>query len=403
MQDVLLFKVIEKKQRRCAVSLLRKLPRRIWCFLDVIDRLVKKDEKRIFIYSNLGFRDNVRAIFDHIMENDRAKRCHITVSLNDYKRYKDMESENVRFVSNGRGIFSFFRCRYCFYCFGKYPIKPARGHVVFNLWHGMPIKRIGNMIKGHERTDYDYFTHILCTSEFFRDIMKKSFDCRDEKIVICGQPRTDRMMRGCAPGEAERIREELFGRSRKDSKIILWLPTFRDDGAGELDVLSKGQTDRLDELCTEEGYVMLIKLHPLSKAKRDSFGGYRSIKMLTDGRLEELGVGFYDILGLSEALITDYSSVYFDYMLLDRPMAFVISDMAEYEEGRGFVFEDPLDLMPGTMIEDGEELLGFVKGITEHEDDHRERRRELCKVFNQYCDDKNCKRALEAVGVELQG
>ena len=51
------------------MSLLQKIPRKVWRFLDIINRLIKKDKESIFIYSNLGFRDNIKAIFDYLIEN----------------------------------------------------------------------------------------------------------------------------------------------------------------------------------------------------------------------------------------------------------------------------------------------------------------------------------------------
>ncbi len=382
------------------MSFLKRLPRKTWSFLNVINRLIKKDEKRIFIYSNMGFRDNVRAIYDYLLEHHYADAFQITVSLNDYEKYADSQSKNIRFTGNLKGCLSFFRSKYCFYCFGKYPIKPAPGQAVFNLWHGMPLKRVGNMIKGCEKTDYYYFTHLLCTSDFFREIMKKSFCCKDENIVICGQPRTDIMLRGHSPAEGEAVREKLFGPKRKDCKVILWLPTFRENNAKELDILSAAQLTQLQELCAEKNYLIFIKPHPLSKLKKDSLEGYERIRVLTDKELADKGIGFYKAIYFSEALITDYSSVYFDYMLLDKPIAFVVSDMTKYDEKRGFVFEKPLDFMPGDMIRSGQDLLDFVRGVTEHKDPFREERRRLCKIFNQYRDDQNCKRALEAVGIK---
>ena len=204
------------------MSLLQKIPRKVWRFLDIINRLIKKDKESIFIYSNLGFRDNIKAIFDYLIENKYNSEFRITVSLNNYeeyeKTYQNLNIPNIKFVSNLKGVFSFFRCKYCFYCFGKYPIKPAPGQVVFNLWHGMPLKRIGNMVKGCEKVNYNYFTHLLCTSEFFRDIMKKSFNCSDNEIVICGQPRTDNMLNSQAPVKEREIKARIISFNERKNK-----------------------------------------------------------------------------------------------------------------------------------------------------------------------------------------
>ncbi|WP_334095968.1 CDP-glycerol glycerophosphotransferase family protein, partial [Helicobacter typhlonius] len=113
---------------------------------------IKKNPNQIFIYSNLGFRDNVRAVYDYLIENGYNKKFKIVCSLNDYKRYRHCAPSNVKFVGNFTGLFKFFRSKFCFYCFGKYPVKPSDKQAVINLWHGMPIKRIGNMEQGNEKT-----------------------------------------------------------------------------------------------------------------------------------------------------------------------------------------------------------------------------------------------------------
>ncbi|MCU6719251.1 CDP-glycerol glycerophosphotransferase family protein [Porcipelethomonas ammoniilytica] len=389
------------------MSLLQKIPRKVWRFLDIINRLIKKDKESIFIYSNLGFRDNIKAIFDYLIENKYNSEFRITVSLNNYeeyeKTYQNLNIPNIKFVSNLKGVFSFFRCKYCFYCFGKYPIKPAPGQVVFNLWHGMPLKRIGNMVKGCEKVNYNYFTHLLCTSEFFRDIMKKSFNCSDNEIVICGQPRTDNMLNSQAPVKEREIKARIISFNERKNKMILWLPTFREKSADEFDILSKEQLESLNQMCINRKYTVVIKPHPLSSFKAEDFNDYKGIKIITDQRLDSLGINFYSVIRYSECLITDYSSVYFDYMLLDKPIGFVVSDISEYDSQRGFVFDNPVDFMPGDIITSGDELLKFAEDIINHRDNYKEQRQTLCRIFNTYDDAQNCKRVLEAAGIRLVG
>lgn len=362
------------------MSILKSAPRKIWSFLNVINSIVPKNDKKIFLYSNLGFRDNVRAIYDYLVENGYNKEYEIICSLNDYKAQKPQE--NVKFVGNMRGIFSFFFSRHVFYCFGKYPIKPRGKQIVFNLWHGMPLKRVGNMVEGFEKTDYNYFTHVLCTSEFFCDIMKKSFSCDDSQIVICGQPRTDDMIKS-------------FQEKKGDGKLLLWLPTFRQGCSDELEILSAEQFEKLDDICEKYGWSVVVKLHPLSEIEINQKFRYKHIKILTQKQFEEQNGNLYKLLGKSDCLITDYSSVYFDYLLLDKPMGFSVRDMAEYGHDRGFTFENPQEYMPGESFSDGEEMLGFIQRVMNGTDDFVTKRHELNVLFNKYHDGGNCKRAVE--------
>ncbi len=367
------------------MSLLRSAPRKLWSFLNVINAAVPKNPKKIFLYSNLGFRDNVKAVYDYLLQNGYNNDYRIICSLNDYK--EQTPQKNVRFVSNLRGLFSFFSCRYAFYCFGKYPVKPRNGQKIFNLWHGMPLKRVGNMIPGFENTDYNYFTHLLCTSEFFRDIMKKSFCCNDEQIIICGQPRTDEMVRS-----AENTPE-------CEKKLMLWLPTFRNGETNELDILNHEQFKRLDSLCSRYGWKILIKLHPLSAAEVSDISELKNINIMNQRQFEKENLSLYTLLGRSGCLVTDYSSVFFDYLLTDKPIGFAVSDLEQYDSSRGFTLDDPSEYMPGKLLKNGNDFLEFAEDVFSGNDKYGEKRRQLNNIFNRYKDDENCRRAVEALGI----
>ncbi|MGN0621871.1 MAG: CDP-glycerol glycerophosphotransferase family protein [Porcipelethomonas sp.] len=382
------------------MGILKHAPRKIWSFLNIINNAVKKDPDRIFIYSNLGFRDNVRAVYDHLIENGYNKKYKIVCSLNDYEQYRLSAPENVRFTGNFAGIFHFFRSRYCFYCFGKYPVKPADNQTVINLWHGMPMKRIGNMEHGNEKTDYNYFSYLLCTSEFFRDIMKKSFSCTDEQIFICGEPRTDVMMNDSPGYSRSAVMTELFGDYSRNSRLMVWLPTFRKDRENETELMTHEVLDRLNELCRRYNWSVLIKLHPLSSVKTPDFSKYEFISIISQAELERKRLNLYTVLRASDCLVTDYSSVYFDYILLDRPMGFTVHDLGSYRRDRGFVFDDPAEYMPGHEIKSEDDLIFFAQSVFTGNDKYAEKRRELCRLFNEYQDGGNCRRVLEKAGIK---
>ncbi len=110
-------------------------------------------------------------------------------------------------------------------------------------------------------------------------------------------------------------------------------------------------------------------------------------------------MGLYSLLGRADALITDYSSVYFDYLLLDRPIGFAVGDMKDYEGERGFTVDNPYDYMPGEKFSDGEGMLEFVRSVFSGIDPYGAKRREMNDIFNKYQDGQNCRRAVEAVGI----
>ena len=102
---------------------------------------------------------------------------------------------------------------------------------------------------------------------------------------------------------------------------------------------------------------------------------------------------------ISDALITDYSSVFYDYLLLDRPIAFTINDLNEYADTRGFVFENPLQFMPGEKISTKHEFIRFLENVYQGDDRYQSKRKEINDFCNYYTDGNNCERILKMVGV----
>ena len=101
----------------------------------------------------------------------------------------------------------------------------------------------------------------------------------------------------------------------------------------------------------------------------------------------------------SDALIADYSSVYLHYLLLNRPIGFALSDIKEYGDTRGFVFENPLDYIPGKKLYSKEDLLKFLDDIACGKDRYAEERERVCNLVHQYQDGKNCERLLKIAGI----
>ena len=356
--------------------------------LTIINRIMKKEDI-IFFYTNLGFRDNVKAFYDYIIENEYNKKFRVVVSTNDWKDYADNAPENTLFMDNKKGIMYFMRAKYAFYSFGKYPIKPSKKQTVVNLWHGMPLKRLGNWEKGLEKIDYNYFTYIISTSKLFNPILMKCFSCSEDQVIVMGQPRNDEMFL------KNDGMDKMF---RKDAdKLIVWLPTYRDDEQEiPLPGYSEEDVKKLDDSLKEVKGRMIVKIHPWQKLSGD-LTEYDNIEFLTQEDLKETNCSVYGLLRAADGLITDYSSVYFDYMLLDRPIAFTVNDMQKYGEERGFTFDDPYEMMPGIRTDSPEGILKFVKSVAEGNDEYKETRNRVNDKVNFYKDGNSSKRIADFI------
>jgi len=378
------------------LRILKKAAKALFLPLGFLNSCIPKNPYSMFFYSNLGFRDNVKSLYDYVISKGLNSRFKITVATDEYKAFRKNAPKNVRFVGTAQGIFSFLRSKNCFYSFGKYPIKPKRDQIVVNLWHGMPLKSVGRLEKGHQNDDQNFFTHIIATSPFFADILCRAFGAQQEQVLITSQPRCDVFYEDAA-------KPEFFS---DYDKIIFWLPTF-------LSSKRLGQTDGfyeevnpydahfLRQICPileEKKILLVIKPHPMDDVvlPRQHFS---NLLYLNDKDLSEKGVTIYELLKYSNALVTDFSSIYFDYLLLDRPIAFACPDTEEYRQKRGFVTEDISELMPGYHIYNADDFSSFVSAVANGEDPYSEKRRECNLCFNTFTSGGGSQRILNELRI----
>lgn len=357
--------------------------------LSIVNKWIKKDEHLIFFYSNLGFRDNVKAFYDYLIRQNYNEEYKIVVSINDAEDYVSHAPQNVTFVGNRQGILYFMKAKYAFYCFGKYPIKPAKSQMVVNLWHGTPLKKIGNLEKGQEHTDYNFFTVVAASSPLYKPIMAKIFGCDENQVVVVGNPRNDELF------IEDKNADKNIGKDTE--KVILWLPTYREyDEEYVISLLKKNQLEKFNEKLRKDNCKLIIKLHPLQTVSVGA-EAYSNIEFATQKDLNKKGISVYALLRRADALITDYSSVYFDYMLLNRPIAFTVDDIEEYGKKRGFIFDNPYRYMPGMKLTSFEELEQYITDVINGNDLFAAERERVNMEMNAYNDGNSSRRVEEMV------
>lgn len=368
------------------------------CFVPIssLNNIVKKQPDRVFFYSNLGFRDNVKAVYDYLIENELNEKFKITVATDEYKNFKNNAPKNVEFVGLKRGIFSFLKSKYCFYSFGKYPIKPAKEQCVVNLWHGMPLKAIGRLEKGSENEEQNFFTKVIATSPFFADIMVKAFGADKSQALITPQPRCDEFLKDSPKPEF------LEGYD----KVVIWMPTFMsskrlgkcDGEFGKINPFDKGFLKSLSQTLKQNKMLLIIKPHPMDDEKSID-EKIENVIFLGEKELCDKNLNPYRLLKFSSALITDFSSIYFDYLYFNRPIAFACPNAEDYKEKRGFVVDDITELMPGYHINSLKEFSAFLQNVSKGEDAFKEKREECRKLCSLYDGISGCELILKNIGL----
>ena len=127
---------------------------------------------------------------------------------------------------------------------------------------------------------------------------------------------------------------------------------------------------------------------------------YSNLKIWTDEDFQQNNYDLYHLMPQADAMLGDYSSTMLQFLLLDRPLGYVVPDIEEYKEKRGFVFNDYQNYMPGMIIKNQTQFFQFLDSIIDGNDNYKEKRLYTLDKVHRYKDGNNCKRALELSGIK---
>lgn len=369
----------------------------IFAFCSFLNKRISHNQNTILFYSDLGFRDNLKALYDFAIENKYNKKYRIICATTDYKKYQDLGIENVRFTKKLFGFWYYFSAGYVFYCFGRIPILPGRNQQVVQLWHGSPLKAPSKDMLANYSSNKLFFTHIIASSATFADVLSQWFSFPIQKISICGQPRNDLLFKN-GPYD--------FGQY---TKIILWVPTFRtshqmgtDSNQSQIvPIFNENDFEKLNTFLKGLGVKIIVKLHPVQ-----SLNNYKSIELenfilLSNDEFQKRKMDLYLLCSQSDAMITDYSSIYFDYLLLNRPIAFTEDDIDDYSENRGFSIKNQDESKPGHRIKTQDDFFRFVEDVASSNDDFESKRLQVNSWANTYADNQSSLRVFKEVGIAI--
>ncbi|GAB2449362.1 CDP-glycerol glycerophosphotransferase family protein [Nocardioides hungaricus] len=241
-----------------------------------------------------------------------------------------------------RGLWAYLRAEAVLFTHGLYGSpRPVGRKPVVNIWHGdgpkgiSPEKDAGGLI---------HSTFLVGSTPLFSHLQAATFGIPADRVVLTGNPRTDQLWR-----EVPRDRLERLGIA---GGFVVWMPTFRQARAVGAMRTRGGPVaeDRagLPELAAglrALGLQLVVKPHPMD-ADRRTWPGALTVD---EAALAEAGVTLYELLGASAGLVTDYSSVWVDYLLTDQPIAFLVPDRDSYD--RDLLPPDVLDWVPGEVVD----------------------------------------------------
>lgn len=157
--------------------------------------------------------------------------------------------------------------------------------------------------------------------------------------------------------------------------------------------------EKIDEFLEENNIYIVAKIHFEDNKlyKQDDFKLPKRLIFLNTEIMNEHLCTIYHIMDAFDGLITDYSSIYVDYLLLNKPIIFSCPDIEKCKEDRGFIVDDPTLLMPGAIVKTQAQLLKNLSLIIENHDTYKDKRKEMMPFFHNHLDGNSSKRLLEEI------
>lgn len=367
----------------------------------------------IVMTSTDDFSDNPLALYQYMIDHGYNEKYNITWLFEFEKNYRELNTHNVKSVKmfNGRrtrtpeSFEAILSAEYVFFSHNVNWAKNFRPEQTYiNLWHGCGYK---GRQPGEERViQFDY---CVTTGPKYARELTTHYLCEADKLKPLGYPRNDWFKTNNS--RAGEYLEELKSHAGA-SKAVIWMPTFRKSKVSrittETSISEYGLPliESLDDLATlneklrEKELLLIVKTHVLQSEADIDYSRYTNIVRTDNDILKNEDVILYELLARTDGLVTDYSSVAIDYILADKPIAYILTDFDEYESVRGWCYDNVKDYMPGHHVYTLEEFIRYFEDVAEGNDEYSQWRSQVCEDVHS---DAECyaKNVLDYFGITL--
>lgn len=283
----------------------------------------------------------------------------------------------------------------------------SRGAVLVNLWSGVPLKVFERDIKISSSRYFRLFhgawpermllaglmpwhvVHpnlIIASAPILQEITARAFDVSLAQVAVTGLPRNDQLFE---PVPVDTLPGSVAAARAAGKKVVLYLPTFRDSGRQFVDL----DWQRFEELLDATNARLFIKFHPVDRSVLDPRA--RNIHVL-DSQID-----IYSLLPQVDVLVSDFSSVIWDFMLLRRPIVFFLPDLEDFSANSRSLLFDPRTLGAGPVCQSSMQLAALLQQTAASDGELRPPDPAVIKRFNEFADAQSCARVLEAVDRHL--
>ncbi|AOY15214.1 hypothetical protein BGI23_08455 [Bacillus sp. ABP14] len=285
------------------------------------------------------------------------------------------------------------------YRFNKKSFNPNQ--IVIDLWHGFPLKKMFYEDHSYHNKNtlepyWSQFNYMTSYSSLYNQLIHKCMRVNPNSFVITGSPRNDLLFNK----NSREILCDILEKKDRGQKFILYMPTFRSTDQNETTNTYSQLFDfkdfsfgNLTTFLKENNYELIVKPHPIfGREYKEILKDNSHISLFPSERLETKMVDLYEILGAIDILITDYSSIYFDYLLLDKPIIFTPTDLADYSIDRGFLLSPYEEWTPGPKVASQQELLDEIINYSQDNEYFRNMRKVIKNKVHFYKDNNSSER-----------
>ena len=411
---------------RLAVKLITRLGERAFAAVLVVVSLIVPRSQRIWAFGSWygqRFADNPKYFFLHCASQERERVHAVWLSMSSkvvrriralgFPAYHRLSPQGLWYALRA-GVY-IFDCRVM-----DVSSVASSGALKVNLWHGVPLKKIerdiaqsnnalaqanhgsplvraaNKVLRPQLSERYDY---ILGTSRATCERLAGAFGVATSQVINGGYPRTDVLLsrdddaRFRMP-EEERVIEQCRAYRREGTRVLFYMPTFR-DWRNNADRVIPIDWKALDALLLAHGGALFCKLHPNDQARLPDLAGLSRVHLVPST------VDPYPVLRHTDALISDYSSIFFDYLLLDRPLVFYPYDLDDYRKYSRALYDDYDTVTPGPKAYDADGLHRTLTALLSSYDQHASRyaaeRAAVRDRFYEHVDDGASSRLFDAL------
>ena len=293
--------------------------------------LIPKKKKLVLFTSWFGMKyiDNTKYVYEYLLEHSDYKAVWMTKDKLIYNQLK-REGKPVEMFGSLRGIILQLRAQAAFSTvqFSDYNIKYLTNCLFVDLGHGHPIKDPGSVVHDpdalHEYKKYfeRVYFYAIVASTYVKEHRQITKSIPDNNIIVSGYARNDVFFdAGLRVGK-----NEIVDKIKNGRKAVVYMPTHRNDGKELMSMDTILPLKKIQSICEKQGLVFIIKKHYYHRNETEDLSMFPNIFDITG----EEEIDPQVLLCQADALISDYSACYVDYMLLKRPILFYQYDYERF-------------------------------------------------------------------------